>query len=330
MKWTLALILSLVAAISLLPLAAAADELRPGYLELTEQSAGHWRVAWKLPLSAPPAGEIVPPGLPANCAYLPPVRQGFSGGAIVGNAAARCAGKIAGGIIAMPALTGPGDVLVRVQPLDEPVQMHRMTAREPMVEVTAQPSTRQVLQSYFVLGVEHIIAGWDHLLFVIALVLLVRSGRAVVAAATAFTLAHSLTLAGAALGFISMPQRPVEAMIALSILFLALEIVRRKDGPRSLTLRYPWVVAFLFGLLHGFGFAGALAQIGLPQGDIVPALFAFNVGVEAGQLSIILAVLALLELVRRTAMPALQPAIRLSAYAIGITGAYWLIDRIIA
>ncbi|WP_232843132.1 HupE/UreJ family protein [Allopontixanthobacter confluentis] len=325
MKWLIALLAGIV----FMPGAAWGDELRPGYLELTQHSAQEWRIAWKLPLSAPPAGQLARPRLPANCQYKPPVVQGFTGGGVTGNAIARCTGAISGGTVSMPALTGPGDMLVRVSPLDEPVQMHRLTAREPAAQISARPATWQVLRSYFVLGVQHIMAGWDHLLFVIALVLLVRSGRAVVAAATAFTIAHSITLAGAALGFISMPQRPVEAMIALSIIFLALETLRSRHEMPTMTLRYPWVVAFLFGLLHGFGFAGALARIGLPQGDVLPALLAFNIGVEAGQLLVIFAVLTMIAILRRWARTALQPSIRISAYAVGITGSYWLIDRVL-
>ncbi len=312
-----------------LPVAAHADELRPGYLELTEQRAEDWRIAWKLPLAQPPTGAIAAPQLPGNCRYTGEVKQGFVGGAILGNAQVRCAGDLAGGTIGIPALSGPGDMLLRLAPLGQPIQVHRLTAAQPVATITGRASTWQVLGSYFLIGVDHILTGWDHLLFVISLVLLLRRPRAVVMAATAFTLAHSLTLAGAALGFLSMPQRPVEALIALSIVFLAVEIVRKPGTAPSLTLRFPWVIALLFGLLHGFGFAGALGAIGLPEGDIVPALLAFNVGVEGGQLCVIIAVLAGLAALRKMAQPALLPGIRFAAYAIGITSAYWLVDRII-
>jgi hydrogenase/urease accessory protein HupE len=311
-----------------LPGAAKADELRPGYLEMSEHSAGDWRIAWKLPLAQPPTGEIAAPELPANCRFASEVRQGFVGGAILGNAQVQCTGNVAGGIIGVPALSGPGDMLVRIAPLGQPIQVHRLTAVQPAATITGPASTWQVLGSYFMIGVDHILTGWDHLLFVIALVLLLRRPRPVVMAATAFTLAHSLTLAGAALGFLSMPQRPVEALIALSIVFLAVEILRKPGAGPSLTLRFPWVIALLFGLLHGFGFAGALGAIGLPEGEIVPALLAFNVGVEAGQICVIIAVLAVLAVVRQLAEPAVQLGIRFAAYAIGITGAYWLVDRI--
>lgn len=311
------------------PGTARADELRPGYLEMSEQRAGHWRIAWKLPLAQPPTGSIPAPLLPQSCRYRDDPRQGFVGGAIIGSGEVTCAGNVAGGTIAVPALSGPGDMLVRLAPLEQPVQIHRLTAAQPLATITGPASTWQVLQTYFVIGVEHILAGWDHLLFVIALVLLLRRPRAVVVAATAFTLAHSITLAAAALGFLSMPQRPVEALIALSIVFMAVEILRKSGSAPSLTLRFPWVIALLFGLLHGFGFAGALSAIGLPQGDIVPALLAFNMGVEAGQVMVIFVVLGTLAAIRRVSLPALQTGIRLTSYAIGITGAYWLLERIL-
>jgi hypothetical protein len=174
--------------------------------------------------------------------------------------------------------------------------------------------------------------GWDHLLFVIALVLLVRRGWAVAKAVTAFTVAHSLTLAGVTLGLVGLPQAPVEALIALSIVFLAAELLRARDGAHgpSVTLRYPWGIAFAFGLVHGFGFAGALKEIGLPEGEVPAALLAFNLGVEAGQLMVVVSVLAVLAIVTRLARPALAPMLRISAYAIGITASYWLIDRVVA
>jgi len=162
---------------------------------------------------------------------------------------------------------------------------------------------------------------------VIALVLLVRRGWAVARAVTAFTVAHSLTLIGTTLGLVGLPQAPVEALIALSIVFLAAELLR--DGP-SVTVRYPWAIAFAFGLVHGFGFAGALREIGLPEGEVPAALVSFNLGVEAGQLAVVLTVLAALWLVAKLARQVLVPGVRLAAYAIGITASYWLIDRVIA
>lgn len=324
MRWIAALLLAI-----LVPMSAQADELRPGYLELTETRSGIWSIGWKLPYTTPPAEAPAPPNLPENCVYSGEVKAGTAAAAIIGSATAVCGGSIAGKAFSMPGLIGQADMLVRIQPLEESAQALRLTAVNPTAVVAVQPDTSQVLKTYFILGVEHILAGWDHLLFVIALVLLVQSWRMVVAAATAFTVSHSITLAGAALGFVGLPGAPVEALIALSIVFLAVEVLRGDEQP-TWTRRFPWVIAFLFGLLHGFGFAGALTSIGLPQGDIAAALLAFNIGVEAGQLLVIAAVLLLLATIRRLASAALAPAIRCASYGIGVIGAYWVIDRIIA
>lgn len=307
-----------------------ADDLRPGYLELNEQTAGQWSLVWKQPVTSAPRGRPSPPIIPASCQYDAEPDIGAAGGAILGSAKLTCTAPLGGEVIAMPDLFGQSDMLVRIQPLSEPAQALRLTAREPAAEIASQPGTVQVLQTYFLLGVEHILAGWDHLLFVIALVLLVQGWKAVVGAATAFTVAHSITLAAAALGFVGLPGRPVEALIALSIVFLAVEALRSGKDGETLTRRLPWVVAFLFGLLHGFGFAGALNSIGLPESDIVAALLAFNVGVEAGQLLVVAAVLAVLAAIRKYAAEGLQPAVRVAAYGIGITGAYWLVERVVS
>jgi len=327
MRWLAALLLALSALAVAAP--ASADELRPGYLEFTETAPGEWRLAWKEPFTAPPLEMPPPPNLPTNCHILGEIDQGAAGMAIVGTAQARCDGSVRGGAVGMPGLIGQSDMLVRVAPLGDPVQALRLTAAEPRATIPVQPGRLQVLKSYFVIGVEHILMGWDHLLFVIALVLLLRRWKPVVFSATAFTVAHSITLAGASLGLLGMPQRPVEALIALSIVFLAIEIVRLRKGKESWTLRFPWAIAFAFGLLHGFGFAGALASIGLPEGEIATALLAFNLGVEAGQLLVVAATLMLLAVLDRLARPAMATALRAAAYGIGITGSYWLIDRVI-
>jgi hydrogenase/urease accessory protein HupE len=307
---------------------AQADELRPGYLELNETAPGQWALGWKQPFAIAPQGEPPPPVIPDNCAFDGPVRQGVAGLAILGSAMMRCDGPLGGQSIGVADLYGQADMLVRVVPLGEEPQALRLTAREPGATIAAPEAAPPVWRTYFALGVEHIIEGWDHLLFVIALVLLLRDWRRTVVAATAFTVAHSITLAGASLGFLSMPSRPVEVLIALSIVFLAVEIVKRDPERPSMAMRLPWVVAFLFGLLHGFGFAGALASIGLPEGAIVPALVAFNLGVEAGQLAVVGATLAILAVAARLARPALEPALRLASYGVGITGAYWLVERL--
>ena len=187
-------------------------------------------------------------------------------------------------------------------------------------------SMAQVASTYTLLGIEHILLGIDHLLFVLALLMLVPNMRTLVWTITSFTLAHSLTLAAATLGWVNVPQKPVEAVIALSILFVAMEIVHWRQGKPGITRRMPWLVAFTFGLLHGFGFAGALNEIGLPEHAIPPALLFFNVGVELGQLAFIAAVLLAWAVLKRLNWP--QWAWRVPVYAIGSMAAFWTIERI--
>lgn len=193
-------------------------------------------------------------------------------------------------------------------------------------------STLDAVLRYTTLGVEHILEGADHLLFVLGLLLIVSTPRvrikALIQTVTAFTIAHSLTLGLATLGFVSLPSRPVEAAIALSIAFLAMEVVRGWRGDKSLTHRQPWLVAFGFGLVHGLGFAGALLDVGLPQPEIPIALLFFNVGVEVGQLIFVTLVLAVRRLL--LSLPVRWPvwAAYAPVYLIGVTGAYWVIERV--
>ncbi len=193
-------------------------------------------------------------------------------------------------------------------------------------------STLDAIGRYTVLGVEHILEGIDHLLFVLGLLLIVSTpavrARALIQTVTAFTIAHSLTLGLATLGFVDFPSRPVEAAIALSIVFLAMEVVRGWQGQQSLTHRQPWLVAFGFGLLHGLGFAGALADVGLPQPEIPVALLFFNLGVELGQLLFVAIVLTARWLLLRVPLTWPAWAAYLPVYLIGVTGAYWVLERV--
>jgi hypothetical protein len=187
-------------------------------------------------------------------------------------------------------------------------------------------------ERYTLLGIEHILAGIDHLLFVLALLFVVGGGWRLVKTITAFTVAHSITLGLATLGYINMPSAPVEAAIALSIVFLCVEIIHAQQGRPGLTFTYPWIVAFAFGLLHGLGFAGALSEIGLPPSEIPVALLFFNIGVELGQLMFVFAMLAVLALMLRGLGITRRSALSLNAeralvYVIGVTASYWLIER---
>ncbi len=311
----------------LLALPARADELRPGYLELTQVSEQQWKIVWKAPVLGGLAARAAPL-LPPFCRVTMD-QPNLSQGALVAAGRADCTKSLDYATVGLTGLEpGATDTLLRIAPLSRPVQTTRLLPGNATAIVAAVPDGWQVARSYFTIGVEHIIGGFDHLLFVVALVLLLQRGWPVVAAATAFTIAHSLTLAGTTLGLFGLPQAAVEAVIALSIIFLAVEIVKARPGQSRLSERLPWLVAFLFGLLHGFGFAGALREIGLPETDLPVALLAFNLGVEAGQMLIIAGVLAALTLLRRLAPAAQRTALIASAYAIGSIASFWFIERL--
>jgi hypothetical protein len=372
-----------------------AHEVRPAYLELRQTGPETYDALWKVP----GLGENLRLGLyvelPAGCTNVTQPRGSMANNAFTERWTVKCAGGLTGGTIHIAGLSATmTDVLVRLEREDGSAQVVRLTASSPSFVVEAAPSRMQVAATYLSLGVEHILFGIDHLLFVLALLIItsgspltpslspyhgerVSEGRVrgttwrLVKTVTAFTAAHSLTLAAATLGFVHVPQRPVEAAIALSIMFVAAEIVRlRTPSPPSggegasegvtgphpvplpsgerelikatpsslreragvrvgLTVRAPWIVAFVFGLLHGFGFAGALTQVGLPQQAIPLALLFFNVGVELGQLLFIATVLAMVALGRRVTLQ--QPAWmwRLAPYGIGSLAAYWTIERVV-
>lgn len=308
---------------------ARADELRPAYLELTERPANVWRMVWKVPVMA---GLVTraQPSLPGDCRLGEQDREVVNAALVIVRQV-RCARPLLGRQVGVSGLDAAfTDALVRIAPLGKPVQAARLTAGNANVVVHADPDRFEVARTYFVLGVRHILSGFDHLLFVLSLVLLLRRGLTIAKAVTAFTVAHSITLVGSTLGFLGLPQAPVESVIALSIMFLAVEIVKADSGASRLSQRAPWIVAFLFGLLHGFGFAGALAEIGLPHGEVPAALLSFNLGVEAGQLMIVSVGLMSLAAVRFVSASLLRPATVAAAYAIGITASYWFIARTLA
>jgi hydrogenase/urease accessory protein HupE len=307
---------------------ARADDLRPGFLELSEGAPGTWAMVWKAPILGGLAVRARPQ-LPTFCKldWQPPR---LVGGSLVETGTARCSKPLAGATIGLAGMEhGFSDALLRVAARGRAVEAARLTPARPFTTLSTVADRAEVLRTYLVLGVIHILTGYDHLLFVLSLVLLIRSGWPVAKTVTAFTLAHSLTLAATTLGLFMVARRPVEICIALSIVFLAVEIVKDDPDHPRLTARFPWAVAFAFGLLHGLGFAAALAEIGLPQAEVVPALFAFNVGVEAGQLVIVAAGFAALWLVARIAAAHAGAVRRLAAYAIGSIAAFWMIQRAI-
>ena len=317
-------LLALAALLAALP--ASADELRPGYLELAQQDAQHWRMLWKAPVLGGLATRAQPE-VPAFCVGSAPVAR-LEGASLVAESRLTCSRDLAGERIGLNGMEATfTDALIRIAPLGRPVQAARLTPQVTSVEVATVPDRWEVARSYFVIGTGHILFGWDHLLFVIALVLLLGRLGSVVKAATAFTVAHSITLAGTTLGAFGLPQAPVEALIALSIVFLAVEIAKRDEARPRLSERIPWIVAFLFGLIHGFGFAGALREIGLPETDVPMALLTFNLGVEAGQLVIVAAVLTAITLAHRFSPQALRPATLTATYAIGTIASFWFLER---
>jgi hydrogenase/urease accessory protein HupE len=306
-----------------------AHESRPAYLEINESQAHIYDITWRRPAR----GEMVlsmQPVFPEHCEPRGSVANYFSQGAHVQRWTIQCesAGLVGHSIYIEGLVQTITDVLVRIQFLDNTTHTQILKPNDTRMTVQGAPSVWQVLSDYFALGVEHILGGIDHLLFVLCLLLIVKGKWLLVKTITAFTVAHSITLALATLGFVSIPQAPVEAVIALSILFLAVELVKQQQGKSDLAMRAPWIVAFIFGLLHGFGFAGALSEVGLPQADIPLALLMFNVGVEAGQLLFIAAVLLTIQAWRLVINiePAWLP--RATAYVIGSVSAFWIFSRI--
>jgi hydrogenase/urease accessory protein HupE len=322
----LLILASLIQAILALP--AIGHELRPAYLDMREVGDDEFAVVWKVPaLGEMRLGLYV--RLPETCTpKVEPV--GFmESAAYFERWTANCAGGIKGKAIAVDGLRSTlTDVLARIEYRGGSIQVARLTPETPYFLASGVQSSREIAQTYFLLGVEHILTGVDHLLFVLALMLLIREPWMLVKAITAFTAAHSLTLAGAALGLLSLSQKPVEAVIALSIAFVARELVRMKPSERSLSSAYPWIVAFAFGLLHGFGFAGALKEIGLPHADVPLALLMFNLGVEAGQLLFVGGLLLLFSGAKAILKGPLEPARIMAAYVIGVIATFWLVSRV--
>jgi hydrogenase/urease accessory protein HupE len=309
---------------------AGAHEVRPGYLDLTETSANLFEMTWKVPALG--AFHLaMEPRFPDFCHIAGEPIAMETEGAFLEHGQLRCERGLGGSTIEIRGLDATvTNVLVRVAFAEGTVQTALLSPRAPGFTVAVKPSPLQVFGTYLQLGVEHILTGVDHLLFVLCLILLVRSVRKLLATVTAFTVAHSITLAAATLGLVNVPAAPVEASIALSIVFLASELLRAPTVRSDVTRSYPWLVAFSFGLLHGLGFAGALAEIGLPHGEIPLALFSFNVGVELGQLAFIAVVILLSYVARRLVQGVPNWAPRAAAYAIGCTAAYWVFERLAA
>ncbi|MEN8693074.1 MAG: HupE/UreJ family protein [Desulfobacterales bacterium] len=308
---------------------AVAHEVRPGFLELRETGQNTYSFLWKKPTG----GEVeiyIAPIIPDECRLTTPGRQRLTPGAVIVRGTLQCEDGIQGKTLAIDGLEATiTDVIVRVHHADGRLESHLLKPVNPSVTLGAKTTGWQRSLAYLRLGIEHILLGVDHLLFVLGLLLIVANRWILLKTITSFTVAHSITLAIATLGYASAPVPPLNAAIALSILFLGPEIIRRWRGQSSFTIRHPWVVAFAFGLLHGFGFASGLTNIGLPQAEIPLALLLFNVGVEIGQFFFV-GMIILLERsfrVLEIRWPALLEM--LPGYAVGSLGAFWTIQRVV-
>jgi len=307
----------------------SAHEVRPAYLELRQISPETYDAFWKVP----GRGENLRLGIyvefPAGTTNVTAPRASMANNAFTERWTIKRPDGLTGGTIHIAGLTATmTDVLVRLERLDGSAQVTRLTPSNPSFVVEAAPRTLEVARTYSVLGVEHILTGIDHLLFVLALLIITGGGWKLVKTVTAFTISHSLTLTAATLGFVHVPQRPVEAVIALSIVFVAAEIVRIHRGLESITSRAPWLVAFTFGLMHGLGFAGGLSEAGLPVGHVPTALLFFSAGVETGHFLFIGVVLAFIALIRRIRIPFPNWAELVPPYAIGSVAMFWVVQRI--
>jgi hydrogenase/urease accessory protein HupE len=307
---------------------ARAHESRPAYLEIKEAESGQFSVIWRTPVLAGmrlPIALKLPDGvknveepsvqeLPDSLLERRRIDAGLNG--------------IAGKRVEFPGLQFTiTDVLVRVELLDGRTVQTIARPSKPWVEIAATQSHWEVMGTYVVEGIRHILFGADHLLFVLGLLLIVSNRWMLLKTVTAFTVAHSITLAIATLGYADAPALPLNAAIALSILFLGPEIVRVRRGETSFTIRHPWVVAFAFGLLHGFGFATALTGAGLPRQDLPLALLSFNIGVELGQLGFVVLILAMASSFRVLEVRWSRWVEALPGYTVGALGAFWTIQR---
>ncbi|SDQ98760.1 HupE/UreJ family protein [Flagellimonas zhangzhouensis] len=311
-----------------LPFNTLAHEVRPAYLQINEVSSNTYNVLWKVPRTADKVLDIQPlfnNSFTLNETIAPRILEAF----VLYTYQLKGPISLSNTTLTINNLNKTGvDVLVDIRLLNGEHHSFLLQPSKNIIVVPEKPNKWMVAKTYIVLGIEHILLGFDHLLFVLALLLITKGFKKLLKTITAFTLAHSITLSFSVLGIASLPGPPVEAVIALSIVFLAMEILKIQKGVPSLTSQKPWLVAFSFGLLHGFGFAGALQEIGLPQQEIPLALATFNLGVELGQILFVILVFTLLKL-PKSFMPKHVWMQKIIPYAIGSVASFWLIERII-
>jgi hypothetical protein len=309
----------------------SAHEMRPAYLQLHQTDADSYDILWKVPAIGDDLRLSLYVRLPRNCSNVTEPRGWFVNNAYTEQWKARCAGGLAGETVRIAGLTATlTDALVRIERLDGSSQVLRLTSSSPSFVVEAAPMRFEVARTYLGLGIEHILTGVDHLLFVSGLLLLVSGVRRLLFTVSAFTLSHTVTLTLATLGFVHVSPAPVEAVIALSILFVAYEVLRKRENPEGLAQRKPWLVAFSFGLLHGLGFAGGLSAAGLPAGHIPLALGFFSAGVEIGHFSFVATALLVIAVMGKWMLRLPNWSWRIPPYAIGGMASYWLIARLSA
>ncbi|QRY70523.1 HupE/UreJ family protein (plasmid) [Ensifer sp. PDNC004] len=307
---------------------ALAHEVRPAFLDIRETAPDAFAVLWKVPAQ----GRMrlaLDARLPRQCIERARPVRSFEGSAYLERWTVDCAGGLRNSQIAIDGLkTTLTEALVRIGYQNGGSEVGRLMPDAPSFTVAGAQTSLEVARTYFLLGVEHIMLGFDHLIFVLALMLLIRDRFMLFKTITAFTVAHSITLAGASLGYFSLPQKPVEATVALSIAFVASELLKARPNEVRLSEAYPWVVAFAFGLLHGFGFSGALKEIGLPQSDVPISLLTFNLGVEAGQIIFVVTALAIAWVARALLVLNTSLARQAIAYGIGTSAMLWFIPRV--
>lgn len=314
---------------ALLSLQVWSHEIRPAYLQIIQTSDNTYEVFWKVPSMGDAVPKIQPVFHPSFTVEILKNPKQVTG-SVIYSYKIFSNEPLPGKILTISGLNKTLiDVLVNVTYLNGEKITFMLQPDKDSGVIPGESSTFDVIKTYTNLGIEHILLGIDHLLFVLALILITNGKWRILKTITAFTLAHSITLSLAALGYVYFPGPPVEAVIALSIVFLAVEIIKNLNGKQTLTSRKPWLVAFTFGLLHGFGFAGALANIGLPQLDIPIALAFFNVGVEIGQILFVLVILLIIKMFSyKKEWPLFIK--KVPAYAIGSMAAFWVLERVIA
>jgi hydrogenase/urease accessory protein HupE len=304
-----------------------AHGLRLAYLDLREESPGEFSVVWKTQIVAG-ALTVLEPRFSGQIQITEPPVSRETANAVVQTWRLRAIEPLRGQTLHIAGLaTAMDDALVRLEFANGTTWVKRLTAAEPSAMIPLAQSGWSVAWEFLQLGIEHILLGIDHLLFVLALLIITQGTLRLVKTVTAFTVAHSITLGLATLGLVHVPSKPVEAVIALSIVFVAIEIIHAQRGRIGLTANAPWVVAFTFGLLHGFGFAGALSELGVPSGHVPTALLFFNVGVELGQLAFITVVLIFMKITLslRSALPHWTELV--PPYVIGSVAMFWVLQR---